>query len=214
MGEMELAASRDRWLNLLLPLGAAGAAAGRAFDDVARHYRSPGRHYHTLSHVVTVLDTIDRLCGPGAAPPALLLAAWLHDVVYDPRAADNEERSADYARALRGPLGLDGTLVEETARLILLTRTHQAAADDAAGKVLLDADLAVLGAAPVEYDCYAAAIRREYAWVPDAAYRRGRTAVLERFLSRLRLFQTASLFAEAERQARRNLRRELDSLRG
>ena len=103
-----------RWLRLL-----PGSAA--AFADLAAHYGEPGRHYHTLDHIRAVLDRIDALWPD--APPALLLAAWLHDVVYDSRAADNEERSADYARAILPALGVPPGAVDETARLILLTRS-------------------------------------------------------------------------------------------
>jgi len=204
----------ERWRRLLRPLGCPDDAAERAFAEIARHYRSPERHYHTLLHLAAVLDTIDHLCQANPPPPALLLAAWLHDVIYDSRASDNEERSAAYAQSLREPLGLDTALTDEAARLILLTRAHQTTADDHCGQLLLDADLAILGAAPEEYDRYAQAIRREYAWVPEEEYRRGRAAVLERFLQRPRLFHTASLHDRVEAQARCNLLAELAVLRG
>src|SRR3712207_7568242 len=44
---------------------------------------------------------------------------------------------------------------------------------------------------PDVYRTYARAIRREYGWVPEAAYRRGRAGVLRQFLARPRLFATA-----------------------
>ena len=47
-----------------------------------------------------------------------------------------------------------------------MTATHRA--DDAAGHVLSDADLAILGASAERYAEYAADVRREYAHVPDA----------------------------------------------
>src|SRR5262249_44897436 len=148
-------------------------------------YGEPGRHYHTLEHVGAVLDTLDSL---GESTPALLLAAWYHDAVYDSRAADNEERSADLARATLAALGAPADGAAETARLSLLTKPHRTAEDDVAGQRLLDADLAVLGAEPATYDRYAAAIRREYAWVPEADYRAGRRRVLEGFLARPRIY--------------------------
>ena len=188
-----------RWQRLL-----PDAAPG--FADLAARYGEPGRHYHTLDHVRAVLDRIDALWPD--APPALRLAAWLHDVVYDSRAADNEERSADYARAVLPALGVPSDVIEETARLILLTRSHETDSDDRAGRTLLDADLAVLSADAPTYDAYAAAIRREYAWVPEPDYRAGRRRVLERFLVRPRIFLTMEM-AEAEPRARDNLRREI-----
>jgi predicted metal-dependent HD superfamily phosphohydrolase len=202
---------QQRWQRLLSAQGASPDLVDRTFDDLVRRYRAADRHYHTLDHIVTVLDTLDLLCT--ASPPALLLAAWLHDVIYDSRASDNEERSADYTRGLREPLGLDESLTDEAARLILLTRTHQTTTEDVPGQLLLDADLVILGASPEEYHRYAQAIRREYAWVPEDLYRKGRAGVLERFMERPRLYYTASLHERAEPQARRNLLAELQSLR-
>jgi predicted metal-dependent HD superfamily phosphohydrolase len=140
------------------------------------------------------------------------LAVWFHDVVYDSRASDNEERSAAHARNVLGPLGCPEPLLDEITRLILLTRKHETTADDPAGQVLLDADLAILGAGEEEYDRYARAIRREYAWVDEESYRDGRGKVLRAFLDRPRLYFTPTLLDRLERQARDNLRRELETL--
>jgi predicted metal-dependent HD superfamily phosphohydrolase len=191
-----------RWLRLL-------PGADAAFADLAARYSEPGRHYHTLDHIRSVLDCIETLWTD--APQALSLAAWLHDVVYDSRAADNEQRSADYARAMLPALGVSPATIDETARLILLTRTHEADPDDRAGQTLLDADLAILSADGPVYDAYADAIRREFAWVPEPDYRAGRSRVLERFLVRPRIYFTMEM-AEAEPRARDNLRREIEQL--
>src|SRR5947209_4025145 len=100
------------------------------------------------------------------------------------------DRWDDLSAALGRPVGADAPLLDEVARLVLLTKTHATGPDDRSGQALLDADLAVLGADPADYDRYAADIRREYAWVPEDAYRDGRRRVLEGFLRRPRLFQT------------------------
>ncbi len=199
----------EPWHRLLSDFGAAEAEADGHYADVVARYREPARHYHTLDHIEAVLSGVADLGGTGTV---LLAAAWLHDVVYDPRAADNEERSAAFAAGLMARFGADPRAVEEVGRLILLTKAHRTEADDLAGRILIDADLAVLGAAPAEYDRYAAAIRREYAWVPEDRYRAGRADVLRRFLARERIYQTERMHAERESAARRNLRREIESL--
>jgi predicted metal-dependent HD superfamily phosphohydrolase len=186
---------RERWLALM-------TGRADAFADLAARYSGPDRHYHNLTHICAVLDVIEA----HSREPSLRLAAWLHDVISDPRAGDNEEQSAAYARRL-----LPGPLADETTRLILLTKTHATAPDDLSGRLLLDADLSILGGEPAEYDAYAAAIRREYAWVPDAEYRLGRAQVLERFLARPLIYQTA-MMAVMEEAARANLRREWSAL--
>ncbi len=134
---------------------------------------------------------------------AVKLATWLHDVIYDSRAPDNEERSADYAERLCVRLCIpDGHLV---AALILKTKTHDAGGDPDA-QVLIDADLAILGASEPVYRDYADAIRQEYGWVPEPEYRAGRRQVLQTFLRRPKIFR---LLRHLEYSARQNLADEI-----
>jgi predicted metal-dependent HD superfamily phosphohydrolase len=202
-----------RWERLLGSLGVAGQDSRAALADLARRYAQPGRHYHTLDHVRFVLDALQELGATPDRAPALFLAAWFHDAVYDTRAADNEEQSARLAADVLASLGVPAPLVAEAGRLILLTKSHRADDGDEAGRQLLDADLAVLGEPPEAYDAYARAIRREYAWVAEADYRAGRGRVLEGFLARPRLFLTPAFFASREAAARQSMGRELADLR-
>jgi predicted metal-dependent HD superfamily phosphohydrolase len=69
-----------------------------------------------------------------------------------------------------------------------------------------------LGAEPARYDAYAAAIRREFAHVPDREYRVGRSRVLSQFAARAVIYPDAGFAAIYHRRARENLARELASL--
>ena len=103
-------------------------------------------------------------------------------------------------------------LGQEVGRLIRLTKTHQVEPEDRLGAILISIDLSTLGAEPARYDAYAAAIRKEYAHVPESDYRAGRARVLKQFAARPFIFPDAG-FAEAyDRQARENLARELAAL--
>ena len=134
------------------------------------------------------------------------LAAWLHDVIYDSKASDNEERSAQYAERLCEELAIPEG--HRAAALIRKTKTH-VAEDDADAQVLIDADLAILGASEPVYRDYAEKIRQEYAWVPEPEYRQGRRRVLESFLSRPRIYH---FLGQLEELARRNLEAEINRL--
>lgn len=205
----------DRWR-----AAARGAGATRETDltgtgeDLVRRWREPHRHYHTCDHLRAVLDVVDRYADLAGRPDLVRLAAWYHDAVYDPRAAGdaNERDSAALAVRVLTGLGLPGGAVDEVRRLVLLTAGHVVGPGDADGALLCDADLAVLAAAPPVYDRYAAAIRREYAHVPDADFRAGRARVLAALLALPALFRTPPLAARWERPARANLHRELAAL--
>lgn len=199
----------QRWLTLAGELGLDEAASRTIFKALRERYGEDGRAYHNLAHVRQVLETVERLAPYAKRLPAVNLAAWFHDAVYEPGAGDNEARSANYLRATLEPFSVPVTVVEEAARLILLTERHRAETGDGNGRVLLDADLAILGAERPAYERYARAIRREFTHVPEAAYRRGRASVLRHLLQRDPLYYTPPMRQEREARARRNLQREL-----
>ncbi|MDQ3384514.1 MAG: metal-dependent phosphohydrolase [Actinomycetota bacterium] len=186
------------------------ALVGRddSWSDVVARYAEPVRVHHTLDHVEEVLATLDEL---GTDDHAALLAAVLHDVVYDPTRSDNEAASARYAQHVLAHL--EAAVISRTTDLVLATAAHDPCPpDDRPRAALLDADLAVLGEPPERYDRYAAGIREEYRHVPEDAFRAGRRAVLEGFLARPRLFLTGLVHDRCEASARRNLRREIERL--
>ncbi len=177
--------------------------------ELLRRYREPHRRYHTDRHLAEVLDRVDELAGDADDADAVRLAAWFHDAVYDPARGDNEERSAVLATRLLAGTDLPPATVEEVARLVRLTTTHDPDGGDRNGAVLSDADLAILAADPVRYAAYAAAVREEYAAVPDEEFRAGRAGILRALLDLPALFRTATARERWEADARHNLATEL-----
>jgi predicted metal-dependent HD superfamily phosphohydrolase len=175
-------------------------------------WSEPHRRYHDLAHLAAVLGLVGELAGAADDPDAVRLAAWYHDVAYDPQRTDNEEVSAARARAgLRGLV--PDARVDEVERLVLLTAGHDPAPDDANGAVLCDADLAVLAGPPDAYAAYASAVREEYGHLSDEEFTTGRIAVLEHLLALPALYRTpeaARLWAD---RAAANLTAELTLLR-
>ena len=108
-------------------------------------------------------------------------------------------------------LGIATVVAEDVARLIRLT-DHRTPPSDDAGRLLCDIDLSILGRSSEAFDAYDAAIRAEYAWVPEAAYRAGRREVLGRLLAREHLFGTDQFRRRFDLRARANLRTALARL--
>ena len=199
------------WQGTAARAGMAGLDAEAAFRDLCRRYSEPGRAYHNLDHIAAMLGTVTEFEDSLHDDVAVRLAVWFHDAMYDTRRSDNEDQSALYAlAALKG--GVWDSLRMRVMVLIGKTKTHQASPHDTDCQLMLDADLAVLGGSPEDYDRYAEAIREEYAWVPEEDYRAGRQRVLESFLERERLYFTPLLFQQREQAARANLRREIEWL--
>lgn len=175
-------------------------------------WSEPHRRYHDLAHLAAVLGLVGRLADAASDADAVRLAAWYHDVAYDPERSDNEQVSAARARA-----GLTGLVpdarVDEVERLVLLTTGHDAEPGDANGAVLCDADLAVLASPPEGYAAYASAVRAEYCHLSDPEFTTGRIAVLERLLALSQLYRLPAVAADWTPRARANLTAELGLLR-
>jgi predicted metal-dependent HD superfamily phosphohydrolase len=182
------------------------------FGLLVNAYTKPDRHYHNLNHIHHALITIDRFTDKLKDPIAVKLAAWFHDFVYNPQASDNEAKSAELAKELLTNLNLSPALIDRVQQLILATKGHQIDPGDADRSIFLDADLAILGTDPAQYQNYARSIRQEYSWVFDAEYKIGRTKVLESFLNRDRLYYSNLLFDELESIARFNMKQEIFEL--
>lgn len=202
---------RMAWQRALSAIGA--SAEEGAFDDLMRRYAQPHRHYHSVAHVSYVVATVSALshiCGDAATT---MLAGFYHDAIYEIGSSDNEVASAELAATALRRWGAPMQAAERVAQLVQATKDHAVPPGLHDAAVLVDADLAVLASDPPRYDEYVRQVRREYQAIPEDLWRAGRSAVLESFLTRDRIYLT-SVGREWESRARHNMARELTALRG
>lgn len=184
----------------------AGAGAAACLTQLRAAWGEPWRHYHGLQHLSECLDLLRAHRALAQRPHELVLALWFHDAVYEPRAKDNEQRSADWAAQSLGAAGVDPDAVARIVAHVLATR-HAALPAEGDQSLLVDIDLSVLGAAPARFEQYQQQVRAEYAWVPGLIYRYKRRQLLREFLRREPLYHTPALREQLEAQARANLAR-------
>lgn len=196
---MTFASLATRWAQLFPE--ADGDAVQSAFNQLQRDYEEAGRYYHTLEHVGQMLEAQERYF-PHASREQVL-AIFLHDIVYDARRPDNEERSADAGSTMIRSLGVSESVAAGVAALILCTKTHTASSEQESQ--LCDLDLISLGLSADEYQANTAAIRKEYRHASEAEWAQGRREFIDRFLARPQIYTTSEIRDEFESAARRNL---------
>ncbi len=201
---------KDRFTSLWLRM-AARTDVDAAYALIERAYGATQRNYHNLEHIASCLDDFALVRHLAEKPERVEFALWYHDVVYDVTRHDNEAQSAALAGEVGAAAGLTEDCLQEIVELIMATK-HDAPPSAVPQQIIVDVDLAILGKPVPEYDRYEANIRREYAAVPEADYRAGRTAILRRFLDRPAIYSTPLLFDRYEQQARTNLQRAVAAL--
>ncbi|TAK51980.1 MAG: N-methyl-D-aspartate receptor NMDAR2C subunit [Gammaproteobacteria bacterium] len=180
-------------------------AAG-LFETLVGHYQEAHRRYHTVLHLAECIERLEPALALAERPGEVEIALWFHDVIYNPRCKDNEQRSADRAGRALEQAGARSDVVARVCSLVMATQ-HSAEPATIDERLLVDVDLAILGAAPARFAEYEAQVREEYGWVPRWLFRRQRQALLRGFLHRKHIYATEHFRRLYEFAARQNLER-------
>ena len=183
----------------------------RIFKRLDARYAERARKYHTARHINECLAILARAKHPEASNPLVEYALWFHDAIYSTFSRKNEERSADWAAVVLARSGAHPADIELARSLILATR-HAAKPAGPAQELLVDVDLAILGAEADRFREFELRIRAEYWWVPTALYRKQRISILRSFVMRQAIYSTHEFRERHERIARNNIAWALEQL--
>jgi len=195
---------------------------------ITDYYSEPHRYYHTWDHIEQCLKELERIKNYVDDYASIYLAILFHDIVYDPRRTDNEEKSVEVAKFWMERISdlmifnpMFDYITEKVCKLIMCTKNHKAGnasvhiQNDI--KYFLDVDLSILGQPKKVFDEYERNIRKEYYFVPDVIYKKERSKILKKLLNpngNLGNIYFTELFCEKyEDKARENIGRSLEKLR-
>lgn len=167
-------------------------------------YAEPQRKYHTVQHLSECLALLEHHLDLAAEPAEVEMALWFHDAVYDVKGADNELKSAAWAEMELSEAGVSAERIARVSSHILATR-HGGLPEGRDQMLLVDIDLAILGAPRSRFEEYERQVRAEYGWVPEPLFCCKRQALLEEFLHRSPLYSTPVLREALQGRARENL---------
>lgn len=199
---MQMSLLETSWTKAWSDLGLQPPSA--LFEQLVAAYQEYQRHYHSLQHLTECLTHFEDTRHLALHPGELAIALWFHDAIYDVRGKDNERQSADWAMRVLAARGASEATRERVEQLIMATR-HDSTPVQPDEQLLVDIDLAILGAAPERFAEYDKQVRAEYSWVPGVVYKMKRRSVLRAFLARPSIYSTACFRERFEAQARRNL---------
>jgi predicted metal-dependent HD superfamily phosphohydrolase len=192
----------ERWEALLGGLGVAPETA--TFSRLQTAYAQKHRAYHTSRHIDECLSLFDEIKHLAEHPAEVEYALWFHDAIYEPMSKSNEEQSADWAVKFGVHAGMAPDAVARIRAHIMATQ-HVALPADDDSRLVVDIDLAILGAVPGRYEEFERDVRTEYRWVPGIVYRPKRAVILRSFLDRPRIYHWEPVYERLERNARANL---------
>ncbi len=179
-------------------------------DELQVIYEHPSRAYHNIEHIRNMLE---KLAVPGHLannPDRIRLVIWFHDIVYDPTRTDNEVKSAEFWIRKMTPYLLEDPL--QWGKMAILATIDHYPNPDPDIQLLLDLDLAELGASWEVFQKNSEHIRQEFIHVPDDLFREGRKAFLNKMLERPRLYGTEHWHNLLEERARANMKRAIKCL--
>ena len=180
-----------------------------AYEHLLLMYSEPHRYYHNLTHIEECLLKFDQVSSRCDRPKEVEIAIWCHDVIYDPKKSDNEEKSAEWTEEVLSKVSWDHESIQRVFNLVVATKTHDSSSEDS--KILNDIDLSILAAPKHRFLEYCDQIRNEYNHVPEDLYNMGRGKILLDFYNREKIFLTEA-FQKDEILAKENLKREIDLL--
>lgn len=183
----------------------------QTFDALIKAYGERHRHYHSTEHIDACLLNLDRCTSQIERPHEVELALWFHDAIYNPISKNNESESANWAASFLSENQATDDAIQRVQALIMAT-VHDAQALSNDASLLIDIDLAILGAQPQAYGAFEKAVRKEYRLVPAFIYRKKRAEILKQFLSRERIYQNEPFASQLEAQARINLTQAISNL--
>lgn len=201
---------KDTWELLTEKHKINSVLSNKTFQEINKAYSQKNRHYHNLAHVADLLEQTHQHQHLLQDTDSIYFAIFFHDIVYKALNSDNEEQSANFAKKMLEETAIEPSQIQKIYQYILATKKHLPSVADTDLQFLLDADLSILASEPPRYQLYTQQIRKEYRIYPDLIYKSGRKKAMLTFLDRAQIFHFYQ--EDKEKQARENIKNEIDSL--
>lgn len=149
-----------------------------SIDTIIDRYSEPHRYWHTLNHLYVLVNGIKSLFEEKKIDKReydiLIIAAIFHDIVYDTKSKDNEEKSVEFMMStFNQEMNED---IKKISDIILGTKTHDS--KERLLKEFNELDTSILDASFIDMLDWENKIYKEFKWVGWSNYKKRRIEVL------------------------------------
>lgn len=152
----------------------------KSISDLEKLWNEKTRFYHNVSHLKQIISDIQKNIWFSelslVEKHTLLLAAFFHDAIYDPKKKDNEDKSIQFFK--KSYIGKDKIMVQKVCDLIEVTK-HRKRPIEKLQRIFWDADNAGFKKGYKHILHNEKLIRQEYSFVSLDAYKEGRIKFLK-----------------------------------
>lgn len=158
------------------------AFSEEVYENIVKRWNEPHRFYHNIDHLNFLVDTFRQMYDNSEITAeemsTLILVAFFHDVIYDPKRDDNEAKSVDYFRKSCEDGSMKTGFADQVMNMILDT-SYRIEPKDKLSKIFWKADNSVLGLPVNKLIEVEHKIFQEFQFAPYDKYRKGRIEFLE-----------------------------------
>ncbi len=203
----------------LVALGATADEATRRkeVEQVLDSWNMRGRTYHNARYLGRVLEYLGTLEEAAVDPDSLRVAyayrGALEEVGWEDSGLGRIPASIPATGSLQSlrDLGVPSEKVDRVANLIEQLSTHIPDEDDLDARLMIDADMAVLAAAPQHYRAFLNGLRHESPHMDSVVFLQHRRRAIRRVLARRHIF-FSPVGRKWDEAARENLEAELENI--
>lgn len=199
--------------------------ARKMYDALIIEYSHESREHHNTKHIEHVLRKLEELFTiytfTQHEMDICIMAAFYHDVVYNPVKPDtviisDEYQSAKYAERSMKLIGFSEDFITEVKSLIMLSEMHVVNEDIEINallqKVFIDSDMAILGEDPFLYNQYSDGVIEEYKEIDHETFILGRKNFLVKLSKHKSIFFTEYMNQLYNDQAHANIESEIKKM--
>lgn len=159
----------------------AGTLGKESWEIVSKldYFDKYPRYYHGANHILDLCQKIYKERSSSTYLRFLILVALFHDYVYDPKSKNNERESAEVFKQEAWSYKLAPNEIDLIYATILDTKDH--VARNPLSELFIPYDLSGFAASNEEILENEKLIRKEYAWVDWADYKKGKLEFLAKY---------------------------------
>jgi len=158
------------------------------YNDMVNRWSESHRFYHNLNHLNYIIEKLEKSYFDGIITEPernkLIVVAFFHDIVYNPKADDNESQSVRYFIEKCKDIGVaTDDFIDDVSMMIMDTK-YRVKPNDSLSSIFWEIDNSILDSNINKLIEYEHQIFKEYQWVSYDVYKENRIKFLESSLGR------------------------------